>query len=190
MLGQPGQVGWAMPQLDRLTGAGSNRPGRGLRRGRPRGKRSRGTLGSPGAHREGRRGRRRSGGGVIGGGGPQYLQGNRDERRSFGACWWSSGRRGTAGKGDGHGGGCGCVQGGEREGAREKKKGGGGVSWRCWGSPGDPSRHQEAGGGSRRWRWGVLGAPRRCSFVPMKKIVSFALSPLALGCFLEVFKQH
>jgi hypothetical protein len=84
MPGQPGQVGWATPQLDRLTGAGSNRLGRGLRRGRPRGKRSRGTLGSPGARREGRRGRRRSGGGVIGGGGPQYLQGNRDERRRFG----------------------------------------------------------------------------------------------------------
>jgi hypothetical protein len=33
MPGQPGQVGWATPQLDRLTGAGGDRPETALRAG-------------------------------------------------------------------------------------------------------------------------------------------------------------
>jgi hypothetical protein len=80
-LGQPSQVGWATPQLDRLTGAGGNRPERELRRGRPRGKGSSRTLGSPGACRGGRRGRRRSGGGGFDDGGAQNLRKKRRCRR-------------------------------------------------------------------------------------------------------------
>jgi hypothetical protein len=81
MTGQPGQVGWVTTQLDRLTGAGGNRPGRELRRGRPRGKGSRGTLGSPGARRGGRRGRRRTDGGEFSGGELGDCEENGDGRR-------------------------------------------------------------------------------------------------------------
>jgi hypothetical protein len=48
---------------------------------RGEGKRSRRTLGSPGARKGGRRGRRRSGGGAIGGGGARVCGENRRRRR-------------------------------------------------------------------------------------------------------------
>jgi hypothetical protein len=148
MTGQPGQVGWATTQLDRLTGAGGNRPGRELRRGRPRGKGSRGTLGSPGASGKvigagggpvaaqlvaadsGSCRRNNDGGGDSGRLGSIPRTGKARRRwRSFPAHRWRLGRCGTARLSGGHGGSSGASRfHGKRGRAARQKEGGG--AWR------------------------------------------------------------